>query len=86
MAGIQRSVASGISVSKATPKPQSAAEVWENRNKDILREYYVNKEAAARNKAAVRGEHGLAVDYREVLSKVGSRLLSKFRCCNSKGV
>ena len=75
LAGIQRSVASGISVSKpaSKPAPQSAAEVWENRNKDILREYYINKEAAARNKAAVRGEHGLAVDYREVRFELENR-------------
>ena len=51
---------------KKEPVSTSAAEIWENRNKEILREYYINKEAAAKNKAAVRGEHGLGVDYREV--------------------
>ena len=72
LAGIQRSVAAsaagGISQSKQKKEPvsTSAAEIWENRNKEILREYYINKEAAAKNKAAVRGEHGLGVDYREV--------------------
>jgi len=60
LAGIQRSVAnshaSKVSVSAIEKKPSPAAEIWENRNKEILREYYQNKEAAVRNKAAVRGD------------------------------
>ena len=63
--GIQRSVASGISKPRKEPQ-SSAAEIWDNRNKEILREYYVNKEQAVKNKAAMRGEHGIGGDnYRE---------------------